>query len=65
MHATSHHWPTLLADDSFRFVYEVPELTLNGYLAASLATPHEVVEELRKGHEKVKKSAAYKNVMAL
>ncbi|RJE73396.1 amino acid ABC transporter substrate-binding protein [Pseudoalteromonas sp. MSK9-3] len=53
-----------LADDSFRFVYEVPELTLNGYLAASLATPHEVVEELRKGHEKVKKSAAYKNVMA-
>ncbi|MBE0370592.1 substrate-binding periplasmic protein [Pseudoalteromonas aurantia] len=53
-----------LPGDSFRFVYEVPELTLNGYLAASVTTPMSIVRALRAAHKTMQNSKEYKRVMS-
>ncbi|NOU50542.1 transporter substrate-binding domain-containing protein [Pseudoalteromonas sp. JBTF-M23] len=53
-----------LPNDHFRFLFSVPDLSVNGYLAANIQTPAEIVDRLRIAFADIKRTQAYKDVLS-
>lgn len=53
-----------LAESNIRFVYAIPELAQQTWLAANIQTPAELVTQLKLAHRKVATTALYQQVMS-